>query len=196
MPQWRFWPRSSTGAAPAKANSSRSRRSKSTASVVAEPVIEYSMNGAIPSRQGNRQRGYLQGVYPTADDGEWVAISLVDHVGLDHDVFDEAVTAWTRTLPPSHVVEILAAQGIPAERVLTAERMYELPQLEARNYYQRNRAPGHRSAPLSGVAVRHHSWPRPAPPVTAADPWPTQSRNSARPRPDRRRNRRVVRRNG
>ncbi len=45
------------------------------ASVVAEPVIEHSMNGVVMPREGNRQRGYLQGVYPTAVDGEWVAIS-------------------------------------------------------------------------------------------------------------------------
>ena len=35
------------------------------ACVTAEPVIEYSMNGVVQSREGNRARGYLQGVYPT-----------------------------------------------------------------------------------------------------------------------------------
>ena len=109
---------------------------ETAASVVAEPVIEYSMNGVVSRREGNRQRGYLQGVYPTAIDGEWVAISMRDDVGLDHDAFDDAVAAWTRTLQPSDVVDILTAQGVPAEQVLTAERMYDLPQLDARNYYQ------------------------------------------------------------
>ena len=56
------------------------------------------MNGVVTPREGNRQRGYLQGVYPTAVDGEWVAISVRDDVGLDHDAFDEAVAAWTETL--------------------------------------------------------------------------------------------------
>jgi len=48
-------------------------------------LIEYSMNGVVTPRDGNRQRGYLQGVYPTAVDGAWVAISVCDDVGLDHD---------------------------------------------------------------------------------------------------------------
>ena len=52
------------------------------ACLAAEPVIEYSMNGVVTRRDGNRQRGYLQGVYPTAVDGAWVAISVRDDVGL------------------------------------------------------------------------------------------------------------------
>ena len=39
------------------------------ACVTAEPVIEYSMNGVVRPREGNRRRGYLQGVYPTGEDG-------------------------------------------------------------------------------------------------------------------------------
>lgn len=138
------------------------------ASVVAEPVIEYSMNGTVAAREGNRQRGYLQGVYPTAADGEWVAISIRDDVGLDHDAFDDAVAAWTKTLQPSQVVDVLTAQGVPAEWVLTAERMYDLPQLDARNYYQevehpitgRHRYPGWPFAMTPGSG-QHHRLPPP-----------------------------------
>ena len=48
------------------------------ACVTAEPVIEYSMNGIIQPRNGNRCRGIAQGVYPTAVDDDWVAISVRD----------------------------------------------------------------------------------------------------------------------
>jgi crotonobetainyl-CoA:carnitine CoA-transferase CaiB-like acyl-CoA transferase len=123
-----------------------------TASVAAEPVIAYSMNGVILPREGNRQHGYLQGVYPTAVDGAWVAISIRGDVGLNHDVFDEAVASWTRTLQPSDVVDILTAQGVPAEQVLTADRMYELPQLDAREFYQEF------EHPITGVH-RYPGWP-------------------------------------
>ena len=122
------------------------------ASVVAEPVIEYSMNGVVTQREGNRQRGYLQGVYPTAADGAWVAISVRDDVGLDHDAFDEAVAGWTSTLQPSVLVDILTAQGIPAEQVLTADRMYDIAQLDARGFYQELKHP------ITGIH-RYPGWP-------------------------------------
>ena len=48
------------------------------ACVAAEPVIEYSMNAIVQPREGNRCRGYLQGVYPTAADDEWGALCVRD----------------------------------------------------------------------------------------------------------------------
>jgi crotonobetainyl-CoA:carnitine CoA-transferase CaiB-like acyl-CoA transferase len=122
------------------------------ACLAAEPVIEYSMNGVVPQRDGNRQRGYLQGVYPTAVDGAWVAISIRDDAGLDHDAFDEAVAAWTSTLQPSDVIDAFDAQGIRVEQVLTAEAMYDVPVLEAREYYQQL------EHPITG-AHRYPGWP-------------------------------------
>ena len=108
------------------------------ASVTAEPVIEYSMNGHVHPREGNRRRGYLQGVYPSADDDVWVALSVRDEGSqhIDHDVFDEMVVAWTRTQSATRVVETLQAQGIPAEQVITGDQMYEIAQLDARGYYE------------------------------------------------------------
>ena len=132
------------------------------AAITAEPVIEYSMNGIVRPREGNRQRGYCQGVYPTRADDAWVALSvrdetdwrhLVDAMGRPelleddrlsstqrraaaHDVFDDVVAAWTRTLTPVDIVTTLQARDIPAEELLTPERMYGVPQLEARGYYE------------------------------------------------------------
>jgi crotonobetainyl-CoA:carnitine CoA-transferase CaiB-like acyl-CoA transferase len=124
-----------------------------TACVTAEPVIEFSMNGLVRPREGNRSRGYLQGVYPAAADDEWVALCvrddadfahLVEAMGrpdllertLAHDEFDTMVAAWTRTQTATEIVNVLSAQHVPAEQVLTAERMYDIPQLDARGYYQ------------------------------------------------------------
>ncbi|GBG37531.1 CaiB/BaiF CoA transferase family protein [Mycobacterium montefiorense] len=121
------------------------------ACVTAEPVIEYSMNGVVQQREGNRRRGYLQGVYPTAEDGVWVALSVPDDSTLDHDVFDELVAGWTRTQQPDAIVETFRAQGIPAEQVITGEQMYDPGliggQLDARGYYEEFEHPitgGHR----------------------------------------------------
>jgi crotonobetainyl-CoA:carnitine CoA-transferase CaiB-like acyl-CoA transferase len=132
------------------------------AAVTAETVIEYSMNGIVRPRDGNRQRGYCQGVYPTATDDAWVAVSVRDdtdwsqladvmgHPGLldderlasadrcaaVHDVFDDVVAAWTRTQTPANIVAALRARNLPAEEVVTPEQMYDLPQLDSRGYYE------------------------------------------------------------
>jgi crotonobetainyl-CoA:carnitine CoA-transferase CaiB-like acyl-CoA transferase len=106
------------------------------ACVTAEPVIEYSMNGAVRPREGNRRRDCLQGVYPTNEDEVWVALSVPDGGAIDHDVFDELVAGWTCTQTPDAIVKTLRAQGIPAERVITGEQMYDIPQLDHRGFYE------------------------------------------------------------
>ena len=132
------------------------------AAVTAEPVIEYSMNGIVRPRDGNRQRGCCQGVYPTGTDDAWVALSvrddtdwsqLVEAMGRPalledarlvtadgraaaHDVFDQVVAAWTRTQSPGNIVAALGERDIPVEEVVAPERMYDLPGLDARGYYE------------------------------------------------------------
>jgi len=132
------------------------------AAVTAEPVIEYSMNGIVRPREGNRQRGYCQGVYPTDTEDAWVALSvrddndwsqLVDAMGrlglleddrlatadrraAAHDVFDQVVAAWSQTRSPANIVAALRERGIPVEEVIAAEQMYDVPQLDTRGYYE------------------------------------------------------------
>ena len=122
------------------------------ACVTAEPVIEYSMNGVVRPREGNRRRGYLQGVYPTNEDGVWVALSVPGDDAVDHDVFDEMVAAWTGTQNPAAIVETLRAQNIPAELLVSADQMYDIPQLDARGFYEEF------ERPVTGVH-RYPGWP-------------------------------------
>jgi crotonobetainyl-CoA:carnitine CoA-transferase CaiB-like acyl-CoA transferase len=137
------------------------------ACVTAEPVIEYSLNGVVRQREGNRRRGYLQGVYPTNEDGVWVALSVPGDDAVDHDAFDEMVAAWTRTQAPEAIVEILRAQNIPAERVITGDQMYDIPQLDARGFYEEfertvtgsHRYPGWPFRITPGPARQHRTAP-------------------------------------
>jgi crotonobetainyl-CoA:carnitine CoA-transferase CaiB-like acyl-CoA transferase len=165
-----------------------------TACVTAEPVIEYTMNGDVQGREGNRRRGLVQGVYPTAEDGEWVAISVRDDTDwanlaaamsrqdlladrrfgsrdereAAHNDFDAVVAEWTRTLGPTDIVDALGAVNVPTEWVLTASRMYDLPQLAARGYYEEfehpdtgtHRYPGWPFTMTPGPA-RHHRFAPP-----------------------------------
>ncbi len=164
------------------------------AAVTAEPVIEYSLTGKVRQREGNRHRTYAQGVYPASGEDEWVAVSVrhdsdwaavVEAIGRtdlqddarfasqaarleDHDALDEVLADWTRTCGPDEVVEDLVRRGVPAERVLAADRMYDIEQLDARGYYEelvhpitgRHRFPGWPFRITPGP-VRHHRLPSP-----------------------------------
>ena len=152
------------------------------AAVTAEPVIDYSMNGVVRPREGNRRRGVRQGVYPAAGDDAWVALTVRDDADSarlaeamgrpdlpgDHDAFDEAVAAWTRNQKPADVVAALRERDIPAEEVTTAEHMYDLPGLDVRGFYEefdhavtgRHRYPGWPLRITPGPA-RHHRFGAP-----------------------------------
>ena len=121
----------------------------------------------LTPREGNRQRGFLQGVYPTAVDGEWVAISVRDDVGLGPTIAcsTNAVAACrpsTLDRPSPRWSISLTHSSVPAEQVLTADRMYDIAQLDARGYYQELEHPITGVAPLSGLAVSHHAGTRSA----------------------------------
>ncbi|MBV9515846.1 MAG: CoA transferase, partial [Mycobacteriaceae bacterium] len=148
------------------------------ACLAAEPVIEYSMTGTVPQRNGNRHRGYVQGVYPTATADGWVAICLRDNTDwaqmvtamarpellddprfgspsqreISHDDVDAVIAEWTRALAAEQIVKTLSARRVPVEQVLTPDRMYDIPQLEARGYYQEL------EHPITG-AHRYPGWP-------------------------------------
>lgn len=164
------------------------------AAVTAEPVIEYSLTGTVRQREGNRHRAYAQGVYPTAVDDDWVAISIRDDADwahtceamgradlrddqrfasvrarlANHDALDDELADWTRIHKSDDIVAALATRGVPAERLLTADRMYDVEQLAARGFYQelehprtgRHRFPGWPFRITPGP-VRHHREPAP-----------------------------------
>jgi crotonobetainyl-CoA:carnitine CoA-transferase CaiB-like acyl-CoA transferase len=153
------------------------------AAVTAEPVIEYSMNGVVRPREGNRQRGYRQGVYPTDSDDVWVALSVRDDTDWsqlrqamecqelpdgDHAAFDDAVAAWTRTQSAANIVAALRKHNVPAEEVTKPERMYELPGLDARGFYEdfEHAVTGHHRYPgwpfrITPGPARHHRFAAP-----------------------------------
>lgn len=152
------------------------------------------MNAVARPREGNRRRGHVQGVYPTAADNAWVALSvrddsdwahMVEAIGRPdllgdprfasaaqrlraHDELDTVVGDWTRTHAAAEIVNILGAQHVPAELVLTADRMHNIPQLDARGYYEEV------EHPLTGPH-RYPGWP-----FTMA-PGPTRHHRSAPP---------------
>jgi crotonobetainyl-CoA:carnitine CoA-transferase CaiB-like acyl-CoA transferase len=162
------------------------------AAVAAQPVIEYSVTGVAPQREGNRHRVYAQGVYPAAeatwvavsvrDDADWAAvletIDRSDLLGdnrfgapeqrlLNHDAFDDVLAEWTRNRSADEIVDALSERRVPAERLMTPGRMYDVPQLDARGYYQElehpitgpHRFPGWPFRITPGPATHHRAAP-------------------------------------
>lgn len=164
------------------------------AAVTAEPVIEAALSGQVRAREGNRQRDHTQGVYAADGDGDWVAVSVrhdADWHALaeaiqrpelcedprfstgaarlaHHDDFDAVVGEWMVRQTSDAAVELLSRHGVPAERVLTGDRMYEVEQLNARGFYQELQHP------ITG-RDRFPGWP------FRIDPGPRQHHRTAPP---------------
>ena len=134
------------------------------ASMAAESVISWSLNGEAPGRSGNRHPVYApQGVYECAQDRPgWVALSvrhdedwaaLITLEGAPDalrderfatasgrrsaaDELDALLEVWCATQNADDLAELLVGGGVPAARVLTVDRFNEDPHLVARSFYQ------------------------------------------------------------
>jgi crotonobetainyl-CoA:carnitine CoA-transferase CaiB-like acyl-CoA transferase len=164
------------------------------AAVTAEPVIEFSMTQRVRQREGNRHRRYAQGVYRAQGEDDWVAVSVRDDTDWvavtevigrpelrddprfasadarfqHHDEFDEVIAEYAAARSADEAAEALLGHGVPAQRLMTADRMYDVDQLDARGFYEdlehriagRQRFPGWPFRITPGPS-RHHRSPSP-----------------------------------
>jgi crotonobetainyl-CoA:carnitine CoA-transferase CaiB-like acyl-CoA transferase len=131
--------------------------------IAAEQVLEWTANGMLLGREGNRTFDAAPpGVYPCAEDDRYVALSVADDehwarlraaMGdpawaadpalatlegrlAGHDRIDEQLSAWLSNLGAEAAVDHLAAFGVPAAPTLDARRLNHLPQLAARGWFE------------------------------------------------------------
>lgn len=124
--------------------------------VAAEMLVEYSRNGIVMRRNGNRGQGACpQGVYRCRGDDEWVALAATDAAarsslagllgqpGLDEsgwaegaDDIDKLVAAWAAGQSVTEAVEALRTAGVAAARVTPAAALLTDPQLRARGFWE------------------------------------------------------------
>ena len=93
----------------------------------------------------------------------------------NHDDFDDVLRQWTATRAPEEVADALRRHGVPAERLLTGDRMYTVDQLDARGFYN------DLEHPLSG-RQRYPGWPfriTPGPTRHHRAPSPTLGQHNA-----------------
>ena len=151
--------------------------------LIADRVIEYSMNGTGLERRGNRSdRLYKKAPhdnYRCADDDSWVAIAVrsddewgrlcavmdAPELARDQrfmdlgarlenvDELDAIISDWTRDKDAYEVTKLLQAEGIPSAPVLKATELADNPQLREARLHRDHRASRDRRAEVRGGGV-------------------------------------------
>jgi len=134
---------------------------ETTIAALPEPILAWTLNGAVLQPRGNRDPIYApQGCYPALGDDRWVALSvrsdadwaalcrvmeredLLADSGLAteagrrtrHEALDAAIAAWTRRRPAGATAAALQAVGIAATPTLTVADMLADEHLAARGF--------------------------------------------------------------
>ncbi len=131
--------------------------------MIGEHVMAHSMNGASPSRMGNRHPAMApHGVYPCRGEDRWIAIAIDSDSSwrafcgamgspvwaedprfataagrLHHqDEIDAHIAEWTRERDHYSVMRALQHRGIDAAAALTTEEIASDPHFQARGFVQ------------------------------------------------------------
>lgn len=135
---------------------------ESTVQFMAEPIMDYQVNGTIMTRNGNRlPYASPHGVFACKGKDRWVAISVMDEeqwqkfcVVIGHpamvtkpeyatlaerkkneDSLEKIVNVWTTDHTPEEVEKMLQEAGIPANAVERPSDIYIDQQIEHRKYF-------------------------------------------------------------
>jgi len=140
-----------------------------------ELVMDYTINGRVARRMGNRDIHLVQGVYPCAGDDEWIAISIgrieqwhvlcrlmgrpeliqdkrfADFASLKayHDEVDAIVGSWTADQDNLRLFHRLQEAGVPAGPLLNEPLAYADPHLKERGFF----------VPITQVDAGTHLYP-------------------------------------
>jgi crotonobetainyl-CoA:carnitine CoA-transferase CaiB-like acyl-CoA transferase len=136
---------------------------ESVLNAAAEQVVEYSSNGTLLCRDGNRgPQAAPQGVYPCAGEDQWVAIAIAsddewrslrsllgdpqwartDEFGHSvgrrgsHDHIDRGLSRWTSQRSAEKSAQMLLDAGIPASVVIPPRDIAANPQLRHRGLFE------------------------------------------------------------
>lgn len=167
--------------------------------VAAEPVIEWSGNGLLVEREGNRSPyAAPQNLYPCAGVENWLAVScatdeqwrsLARVIGRDdmaddpsfatladrrrqHDRLDEVIGAWAAERELTEAVDTLVAAGVPAAITRDNRRTAGHPQNDARGFCEIVDHPIVGSHPTPTLPFRYASvdrWVRMPAPILGQD---------------------------
>lgn len=130
---------------------------------LAPVIMDYSVNGRVQTRDGNRMPGAApHNAYACAGDERWVAIAVTNEdewrafreaIGnpdwandsrfrtlarrKEHEEeLDRLVTEWTCERPAEEAMRLLQAAGVPAGVVANETDLWEDPQLKHREHFR------------------------------------------------------------
>ena len=157
---------------------------------LAPELLEHQASGHVPARNGNRDAGVApQGVYPTAGEDQWVAITvendelweqlrsaigdpewardrgLATAAGREarHDELDDRIAAWTMERTAEEAEALLASHGVPAGKVQRSGDLTHDPQYLHRGFYHHHEHTEVGEVPYAGHQYRirgHQHGPR------------------------------------
>lgn len=134
------------------------------ASLLGGTLMDYSMNGRAPHRDGNRHPSMSpHGVYPCSGDDHWVSIAagtedewqrfaaaigqpslttdprFVDAASrvANRDALDAIITEWTIKHADYEIMRLLQEAGVAAMPSMRSDQIVSDPHLEARGFMQR-----------------------------------------------------------
>jgi benzylsuccinate CoA-transferase BbsF subunit len=135
---------------------------ETTIAVIPDGVMDYTMNGTQPPRQGNRDPHMApHGIFRCAGEQRWVAIAVRDddewqhfaatigHPKLENDPqfrtlaarkanedrLEEIVTEWTLLHSPGEATQILQDIGVPAFTTYSSKDLSEDAHLNSANFF-------------------------------------------------------------
>ncbi len=141
---------------------------ETSTAMVAEGLLDYSMNGAQPERNGNRDPHMApHGVFRSAGQDRWVSLAIrtdeewrrfctaisQPELGSDvrfltladrkqnEDALESILTEWTKTRTPEEATTQLQAAGIPAAPAMTNKDLSTDPHLNSRPIFVYNDHP-------------------------------------------------------
>jgi crotonobetainyl-CoA:carnitine CoA-transferase CaiB-like acyl-CoA transferase len=153
-------------------------------------ILEYTVNGHAPTRQGNISPACApHGAYPAAGDDKWVAIAATNDAewqalcsALGHpqwasdarfatmesrlasrDVLDQLIGEWTSEHDQGAIEDVLQAAGVPVHRVAGSADAFADPGVAARGHLVRVDHPELGPVPIEAPRFLLSATPAPVP---------------------------------
>ena len=133
-----------------------------------EALLDYSMNGRIQERRGNREPGMApHGCYRCKGDQAWITIAVADDLEWEalcraaghpewasesrfadgflryknQDALDSLIEGWTQGIAAEEAARLLQSAGVAAAPSISSRDLAEDPHLQARGVWQELRHP-------------------------------------------------------